>query len=143
MLFSDTKSHKVVATDSAETVGKVAEFVVDPAEHRIIALGLSKTPGDGNILPWSSIKGFGADAVTVTQADTLVVPDAQVTALSGKNKVLLKKRVLDTTGLGRGSVRDVEFDGTTGVITSLVLDAESIPGDRLVGIGSYAVIVQA
>jgi sporulation protein YlmC with PRC-barrel domain len=143
MLFSATRHHKVVATNTAETVGKVDAFLVDPAEHRIVALGLTKTPGVGTILPWPAVKGFGADAVTVAGADALVPPDAQTERLSGKHHVLLKKRVLDTTGTGRGSVRDVEFDGTTGVITSLVLDAESIPGDRLIGIGSYAVVVRA
>ncbi len=30
MLFSQTRKHKIVATGSAETVGKVKGFVVDP-----------------------------------------------------------------------------------------------------------------
>ena len=64
MRFSEAKGHKVVSTDSAETVGKVAGFVVDPRSASVVALSLKKTGDHGTTLPWTGITAFGPDAVT-------------------------------------------------------------------------------
>ncbi len=56
---------------------------------------------------------------------------------------MLKKLVLTTGGDELGHVADIEFDPDTGGLTSIVLREDAaISGDRLVGIGSYAVVVQ-
>ena len=41
-----------------------------------------------------------------------------------------------------GTVDDVEFDADTGAITSLLLSSGDVSGARLVGVGSYAVVVR-
>ncbi|MFC7754785.1 PRC-barrel domain-containing protein [Tsukamurella soli] len=62
--------------------------------------------------------------------------------LCGKDHRALGKRLLDTNGDELGRVDDVEFDPRSGDVTALVLADGRVPGTRLVGIGSYAVVVQ-
>ena len=56
---------------------------------------------------------------------------------------MLGKRVLATSGDELGKVKDVEFDPATGDVLALLLDEGASPGERLIGVGSYAVVVQA
>lgn len=142
MRFSEVKGHKVVATSTASTVGKVKGLVVDPATRSVHALLLRKTEA-GKVLRWSAMTAFGADAVTVSGADVIVEEDESVTALMGKKHDVLGKRVLTTAGDELGEVRDVDFDLETGAITALVLkDADDVEGSRLIGVGGYAVVVR-
>ncbi|GGF97720.1 hypothetical protein GCM10007304_09560 [Rhodococcoides trifolii] len=140
MLFSEAKGRKIVSTTSADTVGKVHGFVVDADTRSVLALNVKKADS-GDTLTWSNIAGFGTDAVTVTGAEQISAADADVEAKSGKDKAILGKRVLSTGGAELGSVKDVEFDSSTGSITSIVLESSSVPGAGLIGIGSYAVVV--
>jgi uncharacterized protein YrrD len=140
MRFSDAAGRQVVSTSTAETLGSVDEFVVYPPSHAVVALLLKKTAA-GDTLLWSDLTAFGADAVTVSGADKLTAPRADLVALSGKDHRLLGKRVLSTAGDELGTVDDVEFDPDTGIITALVLAGGDVAGVRLIGVGSYAVIV--
>ncbi|MEO8888312.1 MAG: PRC-barrel domain-containing protein [Jatrophihabitantaceae bacterium] len=142
MLFSEARGRKVVSIATAQTVGKIDDFVVDPATHSVIALGLKKTDS-GNTLRWWAIAAFGADAVTVTGAEKITDADEQVAALTGKDHRVLGSRVLSTLGDELGTVADVDFDPTTGEILALHLADDQVEGVRLVGVGSYAVVVQA
>ncbi len=142
MRFTDAVGRKVVSTSTAETVGRVAEFVVDPGQRRIVAVQVKKSAA-GKSLRWSDIAAFGEDAVTVTGVERLVDPDEAVVALLGKNHHLLGRRVLDTLGDEHGKLADVEFDPATAEITGLVLANGLVPGERLVGVGSWAVVIRA
>jgi sporulation protein YlmC with PRC-barrel domain len=143
MLFSEAKGHKVVATDAAATVGRVDGFIVDPVSRQVVGLELGKTPGAGDTLPWSNIQGFGRDAVTVGSAAMVVTADDALAERSGKDHALLRKRVLSTAGVDLGTLRDVEFDPATGQVQQLLLDQGTLDGARLLGAGSYAVVVRA
>lgn len=142
MLFSDATGRKVVSTSTAETVGKIDGFVVDPATRAVMAVELKKTES-GDTLLWSDIIGFGADAVTVSDANKIGDAPPQVDALSGKDHRLLGKRVLCTSGDELGKLGDVEFDPESGQLTTLIVADQGIAAARLVGAGSYAVIVRA
>lgn len=142
MLFSEAFGRKVVSTSTAETVGFVQEFLIDPESHQVVGLALSKTPATATVLPWADVKAFGTDAVTVESGDRLVVPDAHLSALADKHRSVARKRVLTTHGVQIGSVQDVEFDAQSGALVSLLLEAQSVPGDAFLGSGSYAVVVQ-
>jgi uncharacterized protein YrrD len=48
--FSEAKGYKVVSKATAETVGKITDYIVDPAAGRVAALVLKKTSGDGDTL---------------------------------------------------------------------------------------------
>ena len=139
--FSDAKGRKVVSTSTADTVGKVNDFVVDPSSRSVLAVLCKKTES-GEVLRWSDITAFGDDAVTVSGPEQIGEADEQVSELLGKDHQVLGKRVLSTHGADVGKVTDVEFDHESGAIENLVLGNETIGGSRLLGVGSYAVVVR-
>jgi sporulation protein YlmC with PRC-barrel domain len=142
MRFSDALGRKIVSLATAETVGTLGEFVVDPATQRVVALGISKSK-TGDTLRWDSIEAFGPDAVTVRAADRIADADSNVANLSGKDHHFIGKRVLATIGDELGHLDDVDFDADSGVLRTLVVSGREIDATRLVGVGSYAVVVKA
>ena len=142
MLFSEARGRKVVSTSTAETVGKIDDYVVDQASHAVVALTLKKS-GSGDTLRWSAMTAFGTDAVTVVGAEVITPADDEIAALKGKGHRLVGGRVLSSLGDEMGKVADVEFDPETGIITALHLDDQQVEGVRLIGVGSYAVVVEA
>jgi sporulation protein YlmC with PRC-barrel domain len=147
MLFSEAKGHKVVSSSTAETVAKVSGFVVDPATRSVVAVKVRKSQ-NGDLLRWSDLLAFGADAVTVTDASRIGDGGPAVQALTGKSHAILGKRVLTSGGDELGKVHDVDFDPETGTLTSLLLakggsrEPADVAGARLLGVGSYAVVVR-
>ena len=142
MLFSEAKGRKVVSSSSAATIAKVSGFVVDPATRSVVALQLKKTDA-GDMLRWSDITAFGADAVTVTDETKIGDGGEDGKALAGKAHRLLGKRVLTSTGDALGSVEDVDFDPQSGALTALLVDGgPDVDAARLLGVGSYAVVVR-
>jgi sporulation protein YlmC with PRC-barrel domain len=137
MRFSEAKNHKVVATGDAATVAKLAGFVVEASSARIVALRLKKTDGDVDLLNWTDVQGFGPDAVTVTS------PSVFVKAGEGaKRGDLLGSRVLTERGVELGEVKDVDFDPADGVVRAVLTKSEEVAGSRLLGHGSYALVVR-
>lgn len=142
MRFTEARKRDVVATDTAETIGRVASFVVDPDTASVSALRLSKVDGDDEYVSWSDLAAFGRDVVTVASASVLrSAADDRERAVDKAAKVL-GKRVLDDAGREHGEVEDVDVDPATGAVTALLTERDEIAGDRLVGIGSYAVVVR-
>lgn len=141
MRFSDAKGHKVVDKSTATTVGQVRGFLVDPRSRSVAALRLKKTD-QGDVLRWSDLTAFGVDAITIGDSAAITELDDELEAFRGKRRRLLKKRVLTTGGDELGEVADVEFDPDTGTLTTILLQDGEVAADRLVGIGSYAVVVQ-
>ncbi len=143
MLFTELTGRKVVSTDTASTVGVVADYIVDPHAPGVVALTLSKTPGRDSVLPWANVIAVGNDAVTVPTAEAIITPDDDLIELSGKQHALPGKRVLTTAGEELGTVRNVEFDHASGRLDALILESGPIDPARLLGVGSYAAIVRA
>lgn len=142
MRFSESRKRKIVSTTTAETVGKVSGFVVDPVARRVLALEVKKSQS-GDVLTWPQITGFGPDAVTVGAPSAIGSAPDEVASLQGKRNTMLGKQVLSTDGDRLGEVSDVEFDPETGSVEAIHVDQASVPGDRLVGIGTFAVVVRA
>jgi uncharacterized protein YrrD len=142
MRFSEATGRKVVSTTTAATVGKIHDFVIDAHGPVVAAVELKKTD-NGDTLRWADITAFGADAVTVEAAEKVTDGGDDITPLLAKSNHVLKKLVLSTAGDELGKVADVEFDPATGEVTALVLDTGEIAAKRLIGIGSYAVVVHA
>lgn len=142
MRLRDARGRKVVSTDTAETVGKVEAFVIDPATRSITALRLAKVTGDATYLAWEDLR-FGKDAVIVVGTDRLRAErdDAEGRAAS-KDLQPIGKLVLDDSGTALGTIRDVEFDPATGSVVEFDLGEDGpVPGDRFIGLGAYAVVV--
>ena len=141
MLFSQARKRKVVSSSTAETVGKVSDFVVDPATRSVAAVTLKKSES-GDVLRWADLTAFGTDAVTVTGPDKLGSGDERVQALAGKDRRLVGKRVLTSGGDELGKLQDVDFDPESGRLSSLLVeDGPEVTADRLLGVGSFAVVV--
>ena len=117
-------------------------FVVLPGPARVALLRLGKVSGAGTLLAWEDLQGFGPDAVTVA-TDTVIRParDALEQRAEDNDLEILGKRVLTEQGTELGTVTDVDFDPNTGAITTLITKTETIAGDRLIGLGGYAVVV--
>lgn len=142
MQWSQLKGRKVVSTSTADRVGKLDGFVLDPATRSVVALRLKKTDA-GSVVRWADLAAVGSDAITVADASVVVEPDDELAALAGKRGAVLKKLVLDDDGRALGKVTDVDLDPETGALRELVLDGAAVPGERLLGVGSYAVVVRA
>ena len=143
MKFSEAEGRKVVSTSTAETVGKVADYIIDPKQKMVAAIVLKKTSGKEDTIPWDSVDAFGEDAVMIKDEDVLVVPSGRLAELTDKRLKQHGKLVLSSAGVDLGKVEDVEFDPKTGALTALILTNTRIDGRRLLAAGSYAVIVQA
>ncbi|MBO1765758.1 PRC-barrel domain-containing protein [Allobranchiibius sp. GilTou38] len=141
MRFKKATGRKVVSLATAETVGKVSRFVIDVPQRRIAALVLRKTDKHGEILTWSDVTGFGDDAVTVADVGVLSEADGPMKELSDKDYQLMGKRVLSTRGDDLGEVKDVDFDPGTGLLETIHYPDGSARGDALVGIGTYAAVI--
>ena len=144
MLFSQARGHKVVASSTAATVGKVSGFVVDPVTRSVVAVQVKKAE-KGDLLRWADLVAFGADAVTVSDDSAIGDGGPDVSALAGKAHRVLGKRVLTSGGDELGKVADVDFEPETGTVSALVLGkggSGEVAGERLIGIGSYAVVVR-
>jgi uncharacterized protein YrrD len=142
MRLKAARGTKVVNLVDAETVGTVDGYVIDPARHAIVALRLGKVSDDHSFLSWTALQAFGPDAVTVAGADRLrpVADDLERRAAS-KDLQVVGKPVLTQSGNALGKIEDAEFDPESGAIVAFHLDTGAVTGDRLIGVGSYAVVV--
>jgi sporulation protein YlmC with PRC-barrel domain len=146
MRLSSTRKHPVVDTSNAATIGKISGVVIDPSEQRIAAVVIDGSD-KGSLVSWDDAAGYGPDALTVSSPDAIRLPrdDREEAAADGSLDVLGK--VVYSDACDRlGKLRDLEFDPVSGAIEALVLDQDDdarLTGDRLMGVGSYAVIVRA
>lgn len=142
MRFNDSSDRKVVSLENAESIGKISEFVIDVEARKVSALRLRKTDDKHReFLAWDSISAFGDDAVTVADAGVLEAGDETMQALSDKHHQLIGKLALSTGGDELGVVSDVEFDPATGLLEQIHYTGGAARGDALVGIGSYAAVI--
>jgi uncharacterized protein YrrD len=93
---------------------------------------------------WSDLQGFGNDAVIVPSAGVLRLASSEAEErATSKAFQPIGKPVLSEWGTVLGKVADVDFDGESGALVGFDLgDAGLVAGDRLLGLGSYAVVVQ-
>jgi uncharacterized protein YrrD len=140
MRFTEAIGRKIVSTSTAATVGKVSGFVVDPAVSSVVALQVKASSGE--VLRWSELTAFGTDAVTVSAQDKVAAATDDIARLSGKEHKIIGKRVLTVRGDEMGHAADVIFDEQTGRVTALALSDGNSASCSIVGIGSYAVVVE-
>jgi uncharacterized protein YrrD len=109
----------------------------------VVALRLSRVKGDACFLSWADLHAFGADAVTVGNATCLrAAADEAEERAASKNLQVIGKLVLSASGTALGKGEDVEVDGESGAIVAVDLgDAGTVAGDRIIGLGSYALVV--
>jgi sporulation protein YlmC with PRC-barrel domain len=140
MLSTQVTGRSVVSTSTADTVGQVADLVIDPGSRSVAAVTLKKT-ASGDTVMWNDITGFGADAVTVEGAGVIREANDAVKALSSKDHRLHGKRVLTDSGEDLGRLSDVDFDPDSGALNTLIVPNGVVAGSRLISVGSYAIVV--
>jgi sporulation protein YlmC with PRC-barrel domain len=143
MRFSEAKNRKVISTTGANTVGRLNEFVIDPRTAHVVALRLKKAQGKGDTLTWNDMKSFGQDAIIVESPEAIAVPQGDLAALCDKRRSMLGKRILTERGDSVGKVKDVEFDADSGRVRAVITENEEIDGPRIVGLGTYALVIRA
>lgn len=142
MLFTEARKREVVSTSTATKVGRVDGFVFAAAPARVSMLKLAKVEGNGNLLAWEDVHGFGPDAVTIADASLIRQPiNEEEERASSKELDVLGARTLTERGNELGEIIDVAFDPETGAVNALITKDDEIAGERLIAIGRYAVVV--
>ncbi|MEU1328616.1 hypothetical protein [Streptomyces sp. NPDC005865] len=151
MLLSQTVGRPVVSASDAAHVGTVAGLVVEPGGASgaggaggaggavVTAVRLDGVKGGGDVVAWADVHAVGPDAVVVEAATAARFTSAD----SSERQNLLGKRLLTELGDAAGTLADVAFDPASGRIDMLYGSrGDRIPGDRLLGVGSYAVVIR-
>lgn len=137
--LSATVGTTVMSSASAQRVGRVERALIDVPPRRILALQV----GRDELVDWQSIRGVGSDAVVIEDEGRVrAAADArEERALAGELD-WAGKRVLSDLGDELGTVTDVEFDESTGVLHTVATTTGSVAAQRLHALGSYCLVVR-
>lgn len=141
--FTRAQHTPVFSKESADEIGRVLRYVIDPAARRISAIHVAGRKAGARLADWVDIVGFGPDAVVVANEDGLRGPsEGYEQRVVAGDLDLEHRRVLTDRGHDLGGLVDVEFDERTGRIERLETPDARVAGDGLRMIGPYAVIVR-
>ena len=133
MTFRQVRGERVVSSDDAQQLGKLAHLVVDASTHRLTDVAIG---GGKQLVPWTDVVAFGPDAIMVASATGLHEPTDDRTQHD-----LLDRLVLSDLGNDCGTVHDVEFNPETGELLAILTEQGRVESDRMLAIGHYAVII--
>ncbi|MFF2510116.1 PRC-barrel domain-containing protein [Streptomyces sp. NPDC058086] len=137
-LFTRIRGLPVITLGEANELGVVKSLTIDVASGLVGQVRLSSARGRKEIaIDWSALHVIGPDAVLV-RSDT-----ALDTAPPPAPAEVLGIRILTEDGDERGTVRDIAFHPVTGRVEKMCTALGDIPGDRLIGLGDYALVVRA
>lgn len=140
MRISEARKRPVVDTSTAETVGHVDGFLIEAEASRITGLRIDGD-GSGTVLPWESLGAFGPDAITIAGADAVRAPTgADEQRRSDPDLDPIGKPAIEESGNGLGTVTDIDFDPDTGALRAVITDVYELPADKLLGLGSFAMV---
>jgi sporulation protein YlmC with PRC-barrel domain len=138
MNLSDVAGRPVLDLATATNIGKVADFVIDPVNRRIVGFQLANVKGPA-WLAWDAMNTLGADALTIDHPDVLTEPPDHSRGLRADK--VIGGRVLTDSGRELRNLTDLEIDPDTGQVTGLKIGDHSMPADALIGVGRYATVV--
>jgi sporulation protein YlmC with PRC-barrel domain len=153
MQASRLKDMPVVSMAEGAKVGNVVDVLFDPADLRLVALGLTGASGQA-IVPFGALRAIGADAVTIADVAATQAAGGQ-TALGGARRLddLLGLPVVNGEGAVVGTIEDLEVDAADGRLTALVAHRGgvlglggtrvSVPASAVRGVGPKLVTVDA
>lgn len=145
MRWNTIRGNTIVSSDDAKSLGTVASLSMSFDDTATIdAFVVDDADGGRSMLPFSAVKSFGDDALVVDDPTTLrpSKSDIEDEAVLGAHQVI-GKRVLTDTGGAMGTASDIEFSTNTGECERIILADDDLPAGRLLGVGSFAVIVSA
>jgi sporulation protein YlmC with PRC-barrel domain len=140
--LSQLTGQRVLAKDTAQMVGSVKRLHLDQASARIVGLELDGVSDRETMVEWPSIVAIGQDAVIIATASDRREPlDANEQAFTSGELDLVGKVVLQDSGDALGKLEDIVFDEKTGRLAEVLVPGHSVPVERVVALGSYALIV--
>ena len=140
--ISQLKGQRVLAKDNAQLVGSVRRLLLDPSIGRIVAVELDGVPDNHSIVEWPQVSAIGRDALMVASAVERRGPlDETEQAFVAGHLDLEGKLVLDDAGDSHGRLTDLAFDEKTGAVTEIEVPGHTLPVERILALGSYALIV--
>ncbi|MCX4572372.1 PRC-barrel domain-containing protein [Streptomyces sp. NBC_01571] len=138
-LFSEINGLPVVTLGEATEIGVVKSLTIDAEAGLVSRLRIARARGRKETsLAWDVLHAVGPDAVLVrseTVLDTLP-------STAPPHREALGARVLTESGDERGTVRDIAFDPATGRIEGIRTTSGEFPGELLIGLGDYALVVR-
>lgn len=144
MRWNSLRGVTVVDSNDATSLGSIVAPVMSFDGSAMIEAFVVDGSDGGRVLPFASVSEFGPDAVTVDDRSSFRSPqdDPEREATLGAHRVV-GKRVISDTGVDLGTAADLVFNTTSGACERIILDDDDIPAGRLLGVGSFAVIVAA
>ena len=140
MRARELRGRTVLDVSTARELCRVEAVVLDPDSAPVVAF---RVTGDSPVLPMRDVVAVGADAVTVEGADALHQPESLAESRAVQGGIdALDHLVLSEDGSELGRVVDVEIE-PDGAVRTIVLEHQDLPGDRLLGIGDYALVVRS
>jgi len=133
--FVSVRGQPVLSRTTAEKVGNVDRLIVDIKTGRVTGVVIGQGR-HAQVADWGAITGVGPDAVVIDSEAHLA--DEQQPSLPD----LWGRRLLTDLGTAAGMVTDVIFDAETGALQEVVGDNEVFGPTRLLGLGSYALVVR-
>jgi sporulation protein YlmC with PRC-barrel domain len=142
--LSQVKGRRVIARDNAQVVGSVRRVHVDAATSRVVGIELEGTLDRDTIVEWPAVVAIEQDTLLIENAGDRREPlDATEQAFVAGQLDLEGKLVLHDSGEALGRLEDVVYDERSGRVTELVVPGQLIPIERIVALGSYALIIPA
>lgn len=138
MLFTQAQGLPVITAEEAEPLGRVEGLTIDAHTRSVACLRLTGAPKHATAIAWNAVEGMGRDAVIV---HSRALTDRGHSSFPAHQEAL-GHHVLTENGTAHGTVKDIAFDDTTGQVRTLYTALGDISGDRLIGLGSYAVVVR-
>ncbi|GGP99148.1 hypothetical protein GCM10010215_26110 [Streptomyces virginiae] len=136
--FGDVIRLPVVAADTAERVGVVTGLVTAASPARVEFVRMRSSRGDESV-PWAQIRAIGPDAVMIFRASG---PYAEAGA-DDRASDPVGKQLLTDRGQWLGDVQECAFDEADGRLISFSTTTDVFAGDRLLGVGDFAVVIRS
>lgn len=141
--FRQAQGRRVVSRATARELGTAAHLLVAADCRRVAAVIIGRAK-KAQLIDWAELSGFGPDAIMVGDESAVRAPaDERERAAAAGKLEMLGRRVLTEAGNEIGYIDDVLFDAASGALDALVVGDRHVPGDELLGVGSYAAVIAA
>ena len=133
---------EAVSRTSAENLGEIKDAVVDIATRKVIAWQVGKGR-KASVVEQGHVVGIGDAAVMVDDDASVREPQDDVEAQTLKgHRSLLKSLVLNDSGDSLGEVTDADIDTASAAIVAVQVGDQRIEAARLLGFGTYSLVVR-
>jgi sporulation protein YlmC with PRC-barrel domain len=142
--LSQVMGRRVMARDNAQVVGTIRRLQLDVATARIVGIEIDGALDRDTIVEWPAVVAVGDDALMIDNASDRRAPldEAEQAFVAGEFD-LEGKLVMHDTGDALGRLEDLAYDEKTGRVTELFVAGYVVPVERMVALGSYALIIAA